>query len=610
MNPRATKIAHWCAAVLVGVGAGSGYASEPRTPIKHLIVVIGENVSFDALFATYSPPRGQTISNLLSRGIVTPEGLPGPRYLEAAQWRYHTAEPTYSLSLIAEKPYEKLPAPTLVGTYDPDTLIWHGAVPDPRFESLTSNGPYSISRYAPQDRNAGVTTGDPVHRFFQMWQQTGGSNQSLHRYTWVATTAGRGADTPNVTASAPGQGGEVMGFLNMTEGDAPYFRQLAEQYALSDNYHQSIMGGTTANFIAIATGDVARHEQDGQPTRPPETQIEDPTPATDTANFYRHDGTHGGSYIRCDRPDPGADAILKILQQRRVKPNCAPNTWYLVNNYEPPFLPDGTDTPAEPQTFIYPPQTLPNIGSALSAAGVEWAWFTGGRDLKALVSDPLYAKARMLAKRDAPDASEEQLRAETDKIARGLVYNNSGDPLVSFPAVIHGPDAKRLQDLGIFYQAIDRGSLPSVSFVVPKNIDSGHPGYSATARYEAFIEDLLGRFAKQPALWADSAILVTTDEGGGSFDSGYIQMLDFFGDGTRIPFLVISPYARQGFVDHVYQDHASILKFIEYNWGLPPLSDRSRDRLPNPVARPEDPYRPINSPAIGDLTSLFDFKPR
>ena len=53
MNPRATKIAHWCAAVLVGVGAGSGYASEPRTPIKHLIVVIGENVSFDALFATY-----------------------------------------------------------------------------------------------------------------------------------------------------------------------------------------------------------------------------------------------------------------------------------------------------------------------------------------------------------------------------------------------------------------------------------------------------------------------------------------------------------------------------------------------------------------------------
>ena len=104
--------------------------------------------------------------------------------------------------------------------------------------------------------------------------------------------------------------------------------------------------------------------------------------------------------------------------------------------------------------------------------------------------------------------------------------------------------------------------------------------------------------------------LITTDEGGGSFDSGYIQTLDFFGDGTRIPFLVISPYARKGYVDHVYQDHASILKFIEYNWGFQPLSARSRDRLPNPVTGPNDPYRPLNGPAIGDLTSLFDFKAR
>jgi len=188
-----------------------------------------------------------------------------------------------------------------------------------------------------------------------------------------------------------------------------------------------------------------------------------------------------------------------------------------------------------------------------------------------------------------------------------LVYNNSGDPLVSFPKIIHGPDRARLRNLKSFYAHLDDGKLPAVSFVVPKNIDSGHPGYSATSRYEAFIRDLLARFDQHSDLWADTAILITTDEGGGSFDSGYIQTLDFFGDGTRIPFLVISPYARKGHVDHVYQDHASILKFIEYNWNLPPLSTRSRDRLPNPVTGDDNPYRPINSPAIGDLTSLFDF---
>ena len=110
-------------------------------------------------------------------------------------------------------------------------------------------------------------------------------------------------------------------------------------------------------------------------------------------------------------------------------------------------------------------------------------------------------------------------------------------------------------------------------------------------------------------MWQHTAILVTTDEGGGYFDSGFIQTLDFFGDGPRIPFIVVSPYARRGHVDHVYGDHASILKFIEHNWGVPPLSPRSRDNLPDPIMG-QDPYRPVNGPAIGDLSSLFDFRRR
>jgi phospholipase C len=112
---------------------------------------------------------------------------------------------------------------------------------------------------------------------------------------------------------------------------------------------------------------------------------------------------------------------------------------------------------------------------------------------------------------------------------------------------------------------------------------------------------------KQPRLWSHAAIIATMDEGGGHFDSGYVQVLDFFGDGPRIPLLVISPYARRGHVDHTYNDHASILKFIERNWQLAPLSSRSRDNLPDPIADHKDPYRPGNSPAVGDLMTLFDF---
>ncbi len=599
--------------VIGAFGLLSGTASAtptPRTPIHHLVIVIGENVSFDALYGTYAPNPDQTIDNLRSRGIVDAEGKPGPRYRDAVQFQYLGGDWKYSLNLSGASPYDVLPAPLLVGTYDSETLVWHSLEPDPRFSSMSTNGPYPISSYVPYGLDAGVETGDPVHRFFQMWQQTGGSNEDLHRYTWVAMTAGRGADTPNVSAQHPGQGGEVMGFLNMAAGDAPYFKQLADQYALSDNYHQSIMGGTTANFLAIATADVARFERDHHPARPPPRQIENPNPATGTANFYRKDGTDGGSYIRCDRDDPGAYDIRRYLKEIGIPPNCASNTWYLVNNYDPPFLPDGRVVPQGPDKHVYPAQTLPEIGSALTSGGVEWAWFTGGRDLEDLAEDPFFLQAERLAQEAMPDASKDRLIDKTLHIARDLVYNNSGDPLVSFPRILQGTDNSRLRNLKALYREINESTLPSVSFVVPKNVDSGHPGYSATARYEAFIRDLLGRFDKNPTLWADTAILITTDEGGGSFDSGYIQTLDFFGDGTRIPLLLISPFARRGHVDHVYQDHASILKFIEYNWSLPPLSERSRDCLPNPITNADDPYRPVNTPAIGDLTTLFDFSGR
>jgi phospholipase C len=71
--------------------------------------------------------------------------------------------------------------------------------------------------------------------------------------------------------------------------------------------------------------------------------------------------------------------------------------------------------------------------------------------------------------------------------------------------------------------------------------------------------------------------------------------------------LAVSPFAKKGVVAHTYTDHVSILKFIEANWRLAPLSTRSRDNLPNPITDAADPYIPANRPAIGDLMSLFQF---
>jgi phospholipase C len=164
-----------------------------------------------------------------------------------------------------------------------------------------------------------------------------------------------------------------------------------------------------------------------------------------------------------------------------------------------------------------------------------------------------------------------------------------------------------LQDLPQFYQDVQNGTLPAVSFVKPDVLLDSHPGSSTPPLFEAFCRKLIEAVQSNPTLWSQTAILITYDESGGLHDSGYIQPIDFFGDGPRIPLLVVSPFARRGYVDHTYTDHASILKFIEYNWRLKQLSKRSRDNLQNPQSFPATPYFPRNSPAIGDLTTLFDF---
>jgi phospholipase C len=171
-----------------------------------------------------------------------------------------------------------------------------------------------------------------------------------------------------------------------------------------------------------------------------------------------------------------------------------------------------------------------------------------------------------------------------------------------------GPDRGKLQDLKRFFDDVkDASSFPAVAVMAPIDESSGHPGYSAEPSFDRLVESVVEAVRGNPELWKTSAIFVTFDEGGGNYDSGYIQFIDFFGDGTRVPLIAISPYSRAGHVDHTYYDHASISKFIERNWKLPPLSRRSRDNLPNPVADPGDPYVPSNRPAIGDLMNLFDF---
>jgi len=541
--------------------------NRPVTPIEHVVVIIGENLAFDTLFGAYQPPPGQTIANLLSKGIIKVDGTPGPNYRKALQ-KVPATKGRYQVDYPDAQPYSALPRPHVLnkdGKHGVDT-----AMPDD-----LPPGPFQITRYRPYTSFAAA---NPVHRFFQMWQQVNAGRNDL--FVWTSITSGEGSANKRDPASSTGLSSEGMGFYNMSSGDLPYFQKLARQFAISDNFHQAIMGGTMPNYYALATGgDVASFLVDGRPATPPIQQIENPEPLPGTANWYTRSGYGNGSYTACADPlQPGVSGIRDHLGRLPYRPfndgNCAPGGYYLVNNYGAPYDPDGRRRPFSADAWMATPQTAKTIAEALSEKGIRWRWYNGGRIADGSIS---------------PDD-----------------YSSDCDPLTFSQNVMESDLKKNLAVGAQLFDDIDT-ELPAVAFVSPPVRLTGHPGYDTPAPFEAYVQSIVERIQARPSLWAKTAILITTDEGGGYYDSGYVQAIDFFGDGTRIPFIAVSPWARKGAVEHTYYDHVSIIKFIQRNWRLLPLSARSRDNLPNPLPGP-DPYVPANRPALGDLFEMFDFQ--
>src|SRR5262249_31157056 len=191
----------------------------------------------------------------------------------------------------------------------------------------------------------------------------------------------------------------------------------------------------------------------------------------------------------------------------------------------------------------------------------------------------------------------------------GAAYCQICNPFQYSKSIMGDPvqRAAHVKDTSDLLLDIDNSTLPAVSFAKPDGLLDGHPQSSKVDLPKAYTRKSLARPDQNPKLKAKTAVMITFDEGGGYWDSGFIQPVDFFGDGTRIPLIVVSKFSRGGKIDHGYSDHVSILKFIERNWRLAPLTGRSRDNLPNPVVRGDDPYVPVNMPAITDLFDMFDF---
>ena len=271
---------------LASVARAEAHSAAPTaTPIRHVIVIVGENRSFDHLFATYRPRPGESVLNLLSEGIVRADGTPGPNYDRAYQYSADVSNSAaFQLSPKNKTLYDVLPAPLNGGptnvctdngictladaTSSEDGLAngfyqylmtggsgLTGKVPDSRIAGVSSAPPYSTLLPGPFQLTANPATfpydsyaASPVHRFYQMWQQMdcdaayvsarypSGCRADL--FPWTEVTVGAGTNGRPQAANfstdyAPGmkttgEGSTSMGFYNMQQGDAAYTKYLAD----------------------------------------------------------------------------------------------------------------------------------------------------------------------------------------------------------------------------------------------------------------------------------------------------------------------------------------------------------------------------------------------
>jgi phospholipase C len=241
--------------------------------------------------------------------------------------------------------------------------------------------------------------------------------------------------------------------------------------------------------------------------------------------------------------DPPANLIAKLDSRgRMIKDGAVTPDGYVVNTIDP------VSEPHDPRVTDYrqflPLQTMPTIGRRLTDAGVSWAWYSGG------FADAVAGHA---------DAT----------------FSYHHQPFVYFADYAAGTAGRteHLKDERDMLIAIRDRTLPAVSFYKPIGADDEHPGYANLVRGDYHAASIIYQI-QQSFIWDDAVIIITYAENGGIWDHVAPPKIDRWGPGTRVPAIIVSPFAKRHFVDHTTYDTTSILKLIETRWGLTPLGTR------------------------------------
>ncbi|NWD81056.1 acid phosphatase [Pseudomonas reactans] len=422
-----------------------------------------------------------------------------------------------------------------------------------QFQENLPNAPFALKGPNAEDLPLSLVTRDLWHVFYQNQMQiNGGKNDSF--VAW--------ADS----------GGLVMGHYAQSRYSLRLW-DVAKEFVLCDNFFQGAFGGSFLNHQYLISA---------------------------TAPFYPNAAQSvAKAQIATLQSDDPTDPRLKPLDKSPASAMTGPPQFgpsaltpdgYGVNTLAPPYWPTWIRDPENPDYSkpdlpnVLVPQTHEHIGDKLSKKNVDWAWYAG-----------------------AWQATLDQFK-DSGGIPKIPNFQYHHQPFNYFKQ--QGPENrverdKRLRDGGLgdesstnkFFADAQAGKLPAVTFYKPQGNLNMHAGYADVASGDRHIARALKVLQESPQ-WKNMVVVVTVDENGGWWDHVAPPKGDRWGPGTRIPAIVVSPFARKGTVDHTVYDTASILRLITRVFQLETL-DGLKQRDDAMTARGQKP--------MGDLSNALQF---
>ena len=530
-----------------GAGTAPGLTRALREDIDTIVVIYAENRAFDNLYGNF--PGARNLSEVLDRN-----GHPLP-------------------GLNPQLDRDGSVLPVLPPTWGGVTAAGVTPVVTQQQSVGLPNAPYSIEHaFTPQSQatlSTTTVTRDLWHRFYEHQMQIdGGKNDGY--------------------AAWSDAGGLALGHYDYSRS-ALY--ALALEFVLADNFFQGAFGGSFLNHQYLICACAPEYpEADTAAARPAIAVLE-----KDAAGGYL-------PRLKTARTPPASalDEPPTFAKSGDIAPlnYFGDGKFYAVNTMQPPYQPSRNKPARGDASFAYadpnnpttlPPQTQRNIGDALDAKGITWAWYAGAWN--AAVKDGRRPPSKMREVIYAPETAG----GNPDFQAHHQPFNY----FARFdPAARAQQRAAHLKDYEDLLADVAAGRLPPVTFYKPQGNLNQHAGYASVAEGDAHIADLVAKL-RAGRQWNRMLIVITYDEFGGAWDHVAPPQGDLLGPGARIPALIISPFAKRGTVDHTQYDTESILRLITRRFDL--------EVLPG-IAQRDAGLRAHGAPPMGDLTNALELR--